>query len=530
MKRFAELCGILETTGKTREKVAALRRYFQNASPEDAIWAIRLLLGWRPSRIVTSHTLQQWAHDLIDIPEWLFEESCKVVGDLLETLALICPLPERSTDFPLHVWLTERLLPLREKSEAEQKTTVIAVWQQMDSQQRFVWNKLLTGSFRPHVSERTLVKALSLWRGLPKTVLACRLKDEWPPTVVGYRELFSYDFESLDSSQPYSFHQTTLLGQDVNRLGNINDWLVGWHRKGERAQLIKRQRTVFIWSEDQVLLNETFPEVCDAAMRFPDGTVMDGVIMAWSGDAPMNVTDLERRMKRKRVTRQLLQEIPVRYWVDDLLEEHGQDVRAQALSGRYTCLRKLFGEIQGTSIRLSTPVEVTSWEALRILRNQARHHGADGLLLRRMSSFYCAEQMQEHWQIWHADPFTIQAVLLYVQRLYAPLGQRALEGTFGVWNGEQLVPVAKANSGFSEEDMYEIELFAKDHTIDRFGPVRSLPPELVFTVAFDDVYSSSRHKSGLIVQNPRVVCCQHEYAAQDADTVETIQHYLDNVT
>jgi DNA ligase-1 len=382
------------------------------------------------------------------------------------------------------------------------------------------------------VSERTLVKALSLWRGLPKTVLACRLKDEWPPTVAGYRKLFSHDFESLDSSQPYPFHQTTILNQDAAALGNavtlgdVNEWLVVWHRKGVRAQLIKREGSVFIWSEEQGLLSGTFPELCDEAIVFPDGTVVDGVIMAWKGDAPMTVNDLKRRMKRKRVTRQLLQEIPVRYWVDDLLEEHGQDVRAQGLSERHARLCRLFTDIEREAIRLPHPVEAASWEALGALRNKARLQGADGLLLKRAGSSYCSGRMQEYWQIWQTDPFTIHAVLLYVQRRYTSVGQRTLEGTFGVWKGEHLIPVAKTESGLSEEEMYEIEVFAKEHTIDRFGPVRSLTPELVFTIAFDDVYPSSRHKSGLIVQNPRVVCRQHECAAQDAGTLEAIQQHI----
>ena len=523
MKHFAELCGILESSRKSREKVAALVSYFQDAPPDDAMWAIRLLLGWKPRRVATSRELREWARDIIEIPDWLFEESQKTVGDLLETLTLICPLPENPTDEPLEAWIRQRLLPLQERNHEERKTAVLSDWQQMNAQQRFIWNKLLTGGFRPHVSEKTLVKALSVWRGLPKTVLACRLKNDWEPTVAAYRALFSHDIESLDSSRPYPFHQHIVLEERVDTLGRRDARHASWHWKGIRAQIVKRDCEIFIWSEEQALLNDAFPELCAAMAAFPDGTVFDGTIVAWNHDAPLNVTELERRRKRKRVTKQLMQEIPVRYWVDDLLEEQGHDIRGRDFCRRHERVQALMPNDAESPIQASTDVTAASWETLDSLRNDARQQGADGLLLKRLTR---SEQQPGPWWVWRSDSLTVTAVLLYVQRLSASTGNRTLEGTFGVWNGEDLVPVAKAASGFTDEDVYEIELFAKEHTIDRFGPVRSLTPELVFTIAFDDVYPSSRHKSGLIVHNPRIAGRERKQSIREADTLETVQNFI----
>ena len=335
MKHVAELCGILESTNKSREKIAALVSYFQDASPEDAIWAIRLLMGWKPRRVATSRELREWGRAIIEVPDWLFDESQKTVGDLLETLTLICPLPENPTDAPLEAWIRRHLLPLQKDTHEERKTAVLSDWQQMDAQQRFVWNKRLTGGFRPHVSEKTLVKALSIWRGLPKTVLACRLKNDWESTVAAYRALFSHDIESLDSSRPYSFHQHIVFEDSVDMLGSCDVWHASWHWKGIRAQIVKRGAEIFIWSEEQGLLYDTFPELCAAMRPFPDGTVFDGTIVAWALGGPLHVTELERRKKRKRVTKQLMQEIPVRYWVDDVLEKQNQDIRGWDVCRRH---------------------------------------------------------------------------------------------------------------------------------------------------------------------------------------------------
>jgi DNA ligase-1 len=526
MKRFAALCEVLETTSRTREKRNALIAYFQQTPPEDAIWAIYLLTGHLLSRVVTSKVLHIWAQEVSDIPAWLFEESRAAVGDLAETVALLLPVPEQPVEEPLHTVIQDRLLPLKQKDEAIVKSEVIAAWRQMDALQRFVWNKLLTGSFRPHVSEKALVKALSAWRGLPETILACRLKDDWEPTVAAYRKLFSHDTQSFDSSQPYPFHVIGLLKNGPETLGAVDAWHAEWHWKGIRVQVVKREGCVFIWSAEHVLLSDKFPELCEKVIQFPDGTVIDGVIVAWNNDTPMNAIELERRVKRKRVTKSLVQDIPVRYLAFDLLEKQGQDIRACDFSWRHERLRRLLADQADSLIQMSTGILTSSWEELNTLRNEVRKNHADGLLLRRLDSLYCSDQQRGQWQLWKADPLRIKAVLLYVQRLQTSPGRRGLECSFGLWGRGSLVPVTKTSSGLSEGDIQELETFVKEHTLERFGPVRSVTPELVFEIAFDDVHSSSRHKSGVTLEHPRIVSWRRGASAKHADTLETIQSYI----
>lgn len=525
MNRFAELCEILESTTKTREKTAALISYFQDAPPEDAMWAIRLLRGWKPPRVATSQDLRAWAREVLDIPEWLFEESCHAVGDVLETLALICPVSKHHDQAPLHVWIPQRLLPLHDAAPDARQATVIIAWEQMDTSSRFIWNKLLTGGFRPHVSEKTLIQALSVWRGLPETALACRLHNAWEPTAADYRALFSHDIANLGGSQPYPFHPLAAFDVDRHLSESRSEWQAFWHRKGLRIQLVKRHHTVFLWSEEQTLVNAAFPELCAAMLTYPDGTVFKGTITTLKHGALLPVAELDRRLKRKHVTKKLMQDVPVQCWVDDLLEEHGTDLRPQDFRQRLERVQALLAEAD-SPIQAAMPVRSASWEQLAALRNEARQHGADGLLLKRLTSPYCSNQPQDQWLLWKSEPFTVTVVLLYIQYQDTSAGTHTLEGTFGVWNGEHLVPVAKASSGFSDQDVYDIEMFVKDHTLDRFGPVRRLTPELVFTLAFDDVYPSSRHKSGLILHNPRIVCRQREQSIQAADTIATIQTHI----
>lgn len=525
MKRFAELCAILESTANAREKMAALTVYFQDAPPPDAIWAIRLLLGWKPSRIATSQTLRRWARECVQFPDWLFEESCAAVGNLLETLALLIPLPDTPGDVPLHVRMQRDLLPLRDLTENEQRAAVSAAWTQMDAQQRFVWNTLLTGGFRPHVSEKTLIRALSAWRGLPTTVLACRLKQEWEPTVAGYRALFSHDIAALDSSQLYPFQRWYEEPPARGASGAIGDWRIDWHRNGMRAQLIKRGSSVFLWSDDHVIVNDTFPEICEAMAAMTDGTVLDGVITAWSADGPLHRAELERRMKRKRLTKKFKHEVPVRYWVYDLLEIQGEDVRTQPFRQRIHQAAGIIPTEVGSVIHLAEPLEAASWHRLHALRNDARRHGADGVLLRRWTASACpSTRKADQWRVWKADPLTAPVVLVYVQALNAASGQRSVEGTFAAWDGGDLVPVAKTSAGFSDEDVNAIEEFAKQHTVERFGPVRSLKAELVFTLAFDSVSLSTRRKSGLVLHHPRVAGRLLDASIHDAERIAILRN------
>jgi DNA ligase-1 len=526
MKRFAELYTALDTANSPRAKIAVLTDYFRQALPEDAIWAIHLLVGKRLRRIISPEQLREWALEFTEIPAWLFEESCNIVGDLTETATLILPPVEHSHDIPLHVWMEQTLLPLREKEETIQKSEILAAWKQMNQEQRLVFNLLLTGRFRINLSERTLVKALGRHSGIAETVLTYRLTQSWQPIAEDFHRLLAPDTGDTQMSQPYPFHPASPLETTLEDLGHIDEWRVEWKWEGLRAQLIKRADEVFLWSGECALVTEKFPKLQEAATSLPDGTVLDGILVPWYDEKPLNAAELQRRMRRKNLTKALLQEIPVRFIAFDLLEQDSNDIRDREFSRRQEELALLTADLDDSRGWLSPQVFVTNWPELRCLRKEARERGAGGLILKRLTSPYHTEKNQKDWLVWKVEPFMVSALLIYAQRIQRPPGKLCMEFTFAVWDQDRLVPLAKASDGLTDEEIQEINEFIRQNTLDRFGPVRSVKPELVFEIAFDGIQKSARRKSGVTVCDPRIVCWQREKKAEGADTLEKVQNFV----
>ena len=526
MKRFAELCTALDTASSQRAKVSALTHYFRHTPPEDAIWAIHLLIGQRFRRVVSPERLRDWALELAKIPAWLFEESYNTVGDLTETATLILPPAAHSAEIPLHVRMEQTLFPLSEKDETTQKTEIFAAWKQMNQEQRLVFNLLLSGRFRISLSKRTLIKALSRYSGIAETVLTYRLTQPWKTTPEDFQRLLAPETDDARSSQPYPFHLASPFNGKVEDLGNINKWHVEWKWEGVRVQLVKRVDKVFFWSREQALVTDKFPEFREIAASLPNGTVLDGMLVPWHDKKPLNVAELHRRMRRKNLTKALLQEIPVQFVVFDLLEKDGHDIRDREFSWRKEQLDFLMAALSGTQIQCSPEVIASDWAAFACIRAKAREQGASGLMLKRLTSPYHAGRNQQDWWKWQVDPFVVNAVLIYAQRIQGSPGKLCMEFTFAVWNRDRLVPFAKASSGLTDDEVQEINKFIRQNTLDRFGPVRSVKPELVFAVAFDSIQRSARHKSGVTVRAPRIIRWQREKNPKEADTLETVQQFV----
>jgi DNA ligase-1 len=528
MKAFADLYRRLDETTSTNRKIDAMATYFQRTPAEDAIWAIRFLMGRKPRQVVPTRKLMEWAAELARVPEWLFAASYDVVGDLAETITLLIPPAARREHRLLHDWVENHLLPLGRLDLEERRGEVIEAWDVMDGPQRFVWNKLITGGFRVGVSRRLVVRALAGFSGIDAAVIAHRLMGEWPATADTYRRIIATDTRDADVSRPYPFYLAYPLEGKAEELGPLPDWLVEWKWDGIRGQVVRRQGQVFVWSRGEELVTAKYPEIAEAAGCLPDGTVLDGEILPWQDGRPLPFAELQRRIGRKTVGRKLLAEVPVAFLAYDLLEREGGDLREASLIRRRSELIAHLATADAKSLILSPEVLAPDWSSLRKLHGESRRRGVEGFMLKRRGSVYQVGRRRGDWWKWKIDPLSVDAVLIYAQRGHGRRAGLYTDYTFAVRRGEGLVPFAKAYSGLSDAEIRQVDRFIQRNTLERFGPVRAVRPELVFEIAFDAIQPSSRHKSGVAVRFPRIARWRRDKSAKEVDSIETLHRLMDN--
>jgi len=533
MKLFTELYVELDQTNKTNEKVEAMRFYFERAAPADAAWAFYFLSGRKPRQIVPSRFLREWAIEMSGIPDWLYLESRDTVGDGAETSALLLPNNSKIDETPLHVLVEQQLLPLRGSDPATQREAVTDAWSRMNYSQRLVYNKLISGAFRVGVSQQLVVRALSQLSELPSDVITHRAMGDWEPTEEFFAHLIDpqMDADETPIARPYPFHLAHQIDTQPHELGDISDWQAEWKWDGIRAQVIKRKGEVFIWSRGEELITDRFPEIADAASTLPDGTVLDGEILPWIEDRVMPFTELQRRIGRKNLSAKILSEVPVILQVYDLLEINGDDVRALDFRSRREMLEQLIGLLPTESqdvFRTTEVVEAADWNDLASRREQSRELGVEGFMLKRRESPYRTGRHRGDWWKWKVDPLTVDAVLIYAQKGSGKRSNLFTDYTFAVWRDGELVPFAKAYSGLTDAEIRVVDRFVRANTIETFGPVRSVKPELVFEIGFEAIQKSTRHKSGVAVRFPRILRFREDKTIEQADSIETIHEMLDS--
>jgi len=528
MKAFTELFTALDETTKTNAKTAAMVNYLKTASSMDAAWAIWFLSGRKLRQVVPSRRLAEWASREAGVADWLFEESYLAVGDLAETIALLLPYSEASIEASLSQIVVE-LEKLRKMDEDQQRQAVLEFWQQMSQQERFVFNKLITGGFRVGVSQQLVIRAIAMHSGVDSGVIAHRLMGNWEPTPEFYAQLMHPDEEAADISRPYPFFLASPLETEPAELGDIAEWQAEWKWDGIRSQLVRRSGETFLWSRGEELITERFPELSALGDLLPDGTVIDGEVVPWRDDKPMPFAQLQQRIGRKNVTKKILADVPVCILAYDLMEHGGKDIRPEPLSERRKLLAEIINflpEAQKHLLTLSPTVEADSWNALGELRSTSRERGVEGLMLKRLSSPYRIGRQRGDWWKWKIEPYTVDAVLIYAQRGHGRRASLYTDYTFAVWNDEELVPFAKAYSGLTDEEINEVDRFVRRNTVESFGPVRSVKPELVFELAFEGLQRSTRHKSGIATRFPRILRWRTDKKIEEADSLETIKAML----
>ena len=533
MKLFTELYNELDRTNKTNEKIEALKNYFAAAQKADAAWALYFLSGRKPRQIVPSKKLREWALELSNIPEWLFDESRDAVGDSAETIALLLPNNIEIDETPLHVLVENELLPLRASDEETQKREVLRAWARMNYSQRLIYNKLISGSFRVGVSQLLVVRALSQLSEIPTDILTLRLMGEWTANAEFFTHLLNPELEADETpvARPFPFHLAHQIDFDLINLGDVSDWQAEWKWDGIRAQIIKRQDQVFMWSRGEDLITERFPEIATAAEFLPNGTVLDGEILPWINDKVMPFTELQRRIGRKTVGKKLLEEVPVILQVYDILEHEGRDIRSFEIKTRREFLEQVLENLDDDAKKIFRPteiVEAADWTHLAEIRKQSRNLGVEGFMLKQKTSPYRTGRQRGDWWKWKIEPMTIDAVLLYAQKGTGKRSGLFTDYTFAVWNDAgELVPFAKAYSGLTDKEINRVDNFVRRNTKETFGPVRSVTPKLVFELAFENIQKSTRHKSGVAVRFPRILRWREDKTIKDADSLKTIHELLD---
>jgi DNA ligase-1 len=564
MRQFTELFTALDTTTRTVEKVQALERYFAQTPARDAVWGLYFLSGRRVKRAVNTRLLRDWLSAETGLPLWIIDESYDAVGDLAETLALLLPNqlistanpPPATTDvakgmlfspeellggylqksasaiggdaansaLPLHRIVEERILPLAQLPVEAQRLLITQTWRELDAAGRLVWHKLIMGEFRVGVAGTLVARALANVAGVSPEVMSHRLMGGWAPTETDYEQLLRPSSLAADPGQPYPFFLAHPLAGDPRELRDPQDWQAEWKWDGIRAQLLRRQDQVVLWSRGEDLLTDRFPEIAAVGAALPNGVVLDGEILAWRDEQPLPFASLQTRIGRKKLSARVLADAPAAFMAYDLLELEGVDIRASTLIERRAKLDALFARMPpGIALRISPTFELSSWDEIVELRRTARKRCVEGVMLKRRTSAYGVGRPKGDWWKWKVDPLSIDAVLIYAQPGHGRRASLHTDYTFGVWHAGELVPVAKAYSGLTDAEIREVDAFVRNNTLKRHGPVRIVRPELVFELHFEAIQPSTRHRSGIAVRFPRMNRWRRDKKPADADTLETLR-------
>ncbi len=539
LRAFAALVNVLGTSTKTNDKLNALSEYFLSADDKDKVWVIALFSGRRPRRIVSGALLQTWCCEITGLPFWLFEESHHTVGDLGETIALLLPEKDDGINEPKNLtYYLEQIIKLEKADEQTKKHFIVDCWMQMTKIEQFVFNKLLTGGFRIGVSQKLMVNALARSVQTDASVIAHRICGSWDPVTTDFNELLNKQSSTTDHSKPYPFYLAYALDDSPDVLGAPGEWQAEWKWDGIRGQIIKRNNELFVWSRGEELMTEKFPEYFILKDALPNGTVIDGEIVPFrlnnlsfaSGALEGVVLPfalLQTRIGRKNITKKQLQEAPVGFIAYDLLEFAGEDYRTQPLQARRSMLEKIIQQVRIPALQISQLIDFVEWNHLFNIRTTSRAENAEGLMLKRKISTYQVGRKTGDWWKWKIDPLTIDAVMVYAQKGSGRRSNLYTDYTFAVRDGDNLVTFTKAYSGLTDKEFAEVDSFVKRNSIEKFGPVRTVKPQLVFEIAFEGIAASNRHKSGVALRFPRIHRWRKDKKPEEINTLDDLKNMLE---
>ena len=528
MKRFSQLIQELELSNKTNDKIAALVAYFTEADDREKPYVIAMFTGKKPKRPITTALIKQWAIELSGIPEWLFTESYSSVGDLSETIALVLPTAANAIDKPLHQWIAE-LAQLQGKTDEEKKAYILDAWNSLNTQERFIFNKLISGNFRIGVSNKMLVNAIAKHSEEDSSKIMCSIMGKWQSNEITYKELIAGAHVNTDNSWPYPFCLAYALETEPQNLGDTNAWQAEWKWDGIRGQIVKRNGELFIWSRGEELVTDQFPELHFLKDELPDGTVLDGEILSIKDGKVQSFSTLQQRLNRKTINKSQLSDAAIGFYTYDILEFEENDIRQESLSARRKILVDIIRNLTTKDIALLSPVvKFNSWDELTAIRETARELNSEGLMLKKLDSVFHTGRKRGDWWKWKINPYTVDTVMIYAQKGSGRRANFYTDYTFAVRDGEQLITIAKAYSGLTDKEIKEVNSFVNKNAIEKFGPVRTVKPELVFEIAFEGIAESKRHKAGLALRFPRIARWRKDKKADEINTLDDLRQLLNS--
>jgi DNA ligase-1 len=521
MQRFADLLDSLVTMPGRNGKLRLIEDYLAHTPDPDRGYGLAALTGdldLGPAKPKAIRDLAETHCDPV-----LFRLSYDYVGDLAETLALMWPEPKSALPAspPLHE-VVETLTAAPRARIPE----LLAGWLDgLDATGRWALLKLITGGLRVGVSGRLARTAFAGWAGLALN----DVEEAWPCVHPPYAPLFAWaaggpkpDVRDMPAFRPFML-ATPLEETDRPGLDPAH-FAVEWKWDGIRVQVARRfgETRLFARSGDDI--THAFPDVVDTA---DFDAALDGELLVMDAHgAPAPFNHLQQRLNRKTVSTALLRRYPAFVRAYDLLQQGDEDLRPLPFRTRRARLEALLGAPRGR-FDLSPLIPLQDWRHMAALRDEARTRGMEGLMLKRWDSPYMPGRPKGHWFKWKRDPLVVDAVLLYAQRGHGKRSSFYSDYTFGVWRGDELVPVGKAYFGFTDEDLQRIDRWVRANTTDRFGPVRAVAPGLVFEVAFDSVHPSPRHKSGLAMRFPRISRIRWDKPHTEADHLDTVRALIE---
>jgi len=530
LKEFSKLITALDQTNKTNDKVEALKHYFKRAEDHDKIWTLALFTHRRPKRAVKTSLLKAWVMEWTSIPEWLFQESYHVVGDLAETISLLLAnidCKSNTEDKPLTYYINT-LNRIRNEDLIEKKQVLYTLYQELDQQERFVFTKIMTGGWRVGVSQNLITKALSETYNIDKTIIAHRLMGDWSPEKLSFEELIFEENSKDLASRPYPFYLAhPIETNEIKKNLKPEEWQAEWKWDGIRGQIIKRKEEVFIWSRGEELITDKFPELKEMANQLPNGTVIDGEITAFENGEPLSFAVLQTRIGRKNVTKNLLKKAPVVFISYDLIEFNGLDYRNRPLNTRKAELDNIIQQTSDSRLISSESLRFDNWSELEEIRKKSRSVKTEGIMLKNLDSVYEAGRKRGSWWKWKIAPLTIDGVMIYAQKGHGRRADLYSDYTLAVWHEDELIPFAKAYSGLTDAEMKKVDSFVKKNTKEKFGPVRTVKPALVFEIAFEGIQESKRHKSGIALRFPRIKRWRKDKPISEANKLIDLQELLE---
>ena len=541
LNKFSKLFEDLDSNNSSNKKVNSLTKYFKLNNNLNNILTIYLLIGKKNKRFISGKSLREYYANIYKIPKWLIDECYSKVGDSAEVIALLLQdkILEKNIkdDISLNELINEILPKLKKLDENKKKLYIKSLWEKISKDNQLIFNKILSGTFRIGVSKGLVVKAISNMTGVDESIILHRLMGELEPIEETYMFLINQKLEQKELDyKPYPFQLANTFDERIKETISVDKYQFESKWDGIRSQIIKRSNNISIWTRGEELVNKTFPELIKIISHFKNDFVLDGEILIWdeNKNRPKNFSLLQKRLGRKSPSLKIQKDLPVVFMAYDILEINGKDIRSKILSERRNILEKSFSNLISEDkstigkIKITKLHQISNWIDLEEVKNSARKSNTEGLVIKDKQSEYVPGRKKGNWWKYKIDPMQLDGILIYARPGSGKRADLYTDYSFGIWEDNKLVKFANAYSGLNNEEIRELDKWIRRNTLEKFGPVRSVKPELVFEISFDNIQISKRHKSGIALRFPRITKWRRDKNIMEADNLENALKMISN--